>query len=264
MKQMLTLPSNDKLNVLITRPEKKARSLATSITSLNITCTEQPLFDYLPLAGYDISEHLLTSADIMIFVSVAAVEFAHAVVDAKRWHCQHIVAVGQTTKVALTQLGFSHVLCPNMENSEGLLRLPVLSANIRSKNITIVRGNGGREHLASQLRECGAHVNYLESYQRVWRAFSKDISKQWFEQQINCIVVTSNVILEKLIELTVKQPEQDTMQPLISYWRTQCLWLVASQRIADQAKHCGCKHVIISEGASDQAITDTLRQLDNQ
>ena len=254
---------DSKLNVLITRPTKNAQALAKSLAASNITCVNQPLFDYQPLADHQTSENLLTNENIIIFVSVAAVEFANKIFTAQNWRYQHIIAVGRATKAALQLLGINNILCPQQENSEGLLTLPVLNKNFCAEPITIVRGNSGREHLAKQLGDQGAKVNYLESYQRVWRTFTEDIGNQWFKQQINCIVVTSNAILEKLVQLIIEQQEQDNAQQLANYWRNQCLWVVASQRIATTAKQFGLTHVVISDGASDNSITTTLQQLEN-
>ena len=261
---MLTINNGEKLNVLITRPTKKAQALAESLATMGIACVNQPLFDYQPLAGYQTSKDLLTSGNTIIFVSVAAVEFAHATIAAQNWHYKHIIAVGRATKAALQQLKIDDVLCPQQENSEGLLTLPELNKDISNNSITIVRGNGGREHLAEHLNNLNAKVYYLESYQRIWRTFTEGIGKQWFKQQINCIVVTSNAILEKLAQLTLAEHEQDNAQQLTEYWRSQCVWLVASQRIANKAKQLGLAHVMISDGASENAITATLRKLESK
>lgn len=260
---MLTTNNIDRLNVLITRPAKKAQALSALLEKQSIACVNQPLFDYLPLADSQTSKNLLVDKDILIFVSIAAVEFAHATFAAHNWRYQQIVAIGNSTKAALQHLGINNVICPQQENSEGLLALPMFQKDLCNKSITIVRGNGGRELLADELTSSGANVNYLESYQRVWRIFTKDVSKQWLALQINCIVVTSNTILEKLVQLTLGQTEQSSAQPLVDYWRNQCLWVVVSQRIADNARQLGLQHVITSDGANEQAITATLRQLNN-
>jgi len=256
---MLITRNNDKLNVLITRPTKKAQTLSSLLNEQHITCVSQPLFDYQPLADNQISKSLLVNSDIIIFVSVAAVEFAHETFAVQNWRYKHIIAVGKATKKALQQLNIKTVLCPDQENSEGLLTLPLLNENLDNKTITIVRGDGGREHLARHLKESGANVNYLESYQRVWRTFAKDISRQWFKQQINCIVVTSNAILESLVKLIINEQSKQ----LANYWKNQCVWLVASQRIGDKAKQLNLTHVMISNGASDQAIITALTKLKN-
>ena len=256
---MQTTRNNDKLNVLITRPTKKAQALSYLLNEQHIACVNQPLFDYQPLANQQTSKDLLVNSDIIIFVSIAAVEFAHTTFNSKKWRYKHIIAVGKATKKALQQVDINSVISPNQENSEGLLTLPLLSEDLSGKVVTIVRGNGGREHLAKHLKESGATVNYLESYQRVWRTFTKDISSQWFKQKINCIVVTSNAILEKLVQLAVDKHDQQ----LTSYWKNRCIWLVASQRISDKAKQLGLTHVVLSNGASEQAIITALDKLKN-
>lgn len=257
---MLTTSSSNKLNVLITRPQKKAQTLVESLEAINIASINQPLFDYQPLADQQISESLLTNKNIIVFVSVAAVEFANKAYAAENWRYKCIVAVGSATKVALSQIGIRKVLCPIIENSEGLLALPELNKRFHGEKITIVRGNGGREHLAEHLTKQGAKVTYLESYQRVWRTFTEDIGKQWFKQQINCIVITSNAILEKMLQLICEQQDQQ----LTKYWINQCSWVVVSQRIADTAKQYGLTHVIISNGANENAITTTLKELEKE
>ncbi|MCI2282280.1 uroporphyrinogen-III synthase [Colwellia sp. MSW7] len=252
------------LNVLITRPTNKAKALETSLTALGIACVNQPLFDYKTKDDAEISQRLLTHGHIIIFVSVAAVEFANNVFPANYWQYQSVFAVGNATKLALERLGITPVFCPTQENSEGLLALPALNKSFNNAPITIVRGDRGREHLASQLRELGANVNYLESYQCVWRTFTKDIAQQWFKQQINCIVVTSNAILEKLVQLMLPQQEAKHTGQLTKYWQNECLWLVASHRIAESAKSLGLSQVIVSDGASEKAIITTLKQLEEE
>jgi uroporphyrinogen-III synthase len=257
---MLTKNNALPLNVLITRPSKKAQALSLLLNQQGIACVSQPLFDYQPLADHKQSLQLLTTANIIIFVSVAAVEFAHTNVATTHWQYQHIIAVGNATKAALKALSLENILCPSQENSEGVLALSLLNEDISNKNITIVRGDGGREHLATELTKRGATVDYLESYQRVWRTFPKDIDKQWHQQQINCIVVTSNALLEKLVQITQATNvalENNTTK----YWRNTCIWLVASKRIAKQAKQLGLANVIQSDGANEKAISTTLQAL---
>lgn len=248
------------LNVLVARPIEKSRALTLSLNKEGIACVTQPLFDYQPLADDKQSRELLTSADIVIFVSVAAVEFAHANIPATHWQYQHVIAVGKATKAALLALELKNIHCPSQENSEGMLTLNVLTESLSNTNITIIRGNGGREHLATELIKRGAKVNYLESYQRVWRTFPKDIEKQWYQQQINCIVVTSNALLEKLIQLT-QATNVGVDSVVTKHWKEHCIWLVASKRIADKAIQLGLINVVQSDGANDQAISITLQKI---
>lgn len=257
---MLTTNNVNKLNILITRPEKKAQQLALSLQQQGMLCVNQPLFDYQALDSIQKCEALLTRIDIVIFVSVAAVEFAHANYPATHWRYKHIFAVGKATQNALQQHGILDVVSPEQENSEGLLKIPLLGDDLSDKKITIVRGNGGREHLAETLTNRGANVSYLESYQRVWRIFPKDISKQWYERQINCIVITSNAILEKLVQLMRITTPSDTNN-ITSYWLKQCVWIVVSKRIANTAISLGLTQVVTCAGASDKQIITALKSL---
>ena len=255
---------NNRIKVLITRPEKKAQALAKSLAQLHINAINQPLFDYQPLADNEASQRLLTTSKIIIFVSASAVEFAHQQFAAKQWRYEKIIAVGRATKKALQHIGIDGIISPEQENSEGLLALTALNKTFINEAITIVRGNSGREHLAKQLAKQGAQVTYLESYQCLWRTFNENKAQQWFTQQINCIVVTSNAILEKLmLLLSLNLQETRDNHSLTAYWRSQCLWVVVSQRIANTAKQFGLSQVIISRGASEDAILNTLKRLNN-
>jgi len=254
------------LKVLITRPEVKAQQLASLLNEQGIANTSQALFDYQPYASAKEISTALKSADILIFVSVAAVEFAHTT-SALHFHSiesnslennssQIIFAVGNATKQALKAIGVTQVLSPpsKQEHSEGLLKLAEL-ADVNDKKVVIFRGNGGREHIANCLRQRGAKVCYLESYQRVWRTLPKNIAEQWQEQQINCIVVTSNDILLALLKYLASATDNTD-----NYWKTQCLWVVVSERIEQNAKALGLTHVINTQSASSQILCDTLQE----
>lgn len=248
------------LNVLITRPEHKSQALVKLLEKQSIHAIAQPLFDYQAYSDKQAIKAALAYADILIFVSVPAVEFANKLYSLAQQKNKTVLAVGAATRNALQNLGLTHASSPTLENSEGLLALDAL-ANVQGKNIVIFRGDGGRELIADTLIALGANVNYIESYQRVWRTFTKNIAQQWQQQQINCIVVTSNAILNKLVELinlnkTSNKPQQDEQ-----YWLTECIWLVASQRIADNAINIGLTKVINMQGASDTLICQQLRQL---
>lgn len=251
---MLTKPAN----VLITRPEPKAQVLVSYLQKQGIKVCSQPLFDYLNFTNAQAVSHAIKTSNIIIFVSAAAVKFAQQNSPITQHTNQFFFAVGKATQQALSALGINQVITPTLENSEGLLALKELR-DVQAKQITIFRGDGGREHLAQTLSERGATVEYVESYQRVWRTLPKSIAKQWQAQQINCIVVTSNAILTKIVEIiNLLACNDKTAQ---TYWREKCVWLVASQRIAENATSIGLQHVINMNGASDSIIGQQIKQL---
>ncbi len=256
--------TNNALKVLITRPAGKAQALALLLNQQGISAISQPLFDYQAYANSQDIKSAINSADILIFVSIAAVEFSHTSHPLLISPNKIVIAIGQATKRALQAIGITNILTSTEENSEGLLQLEQLG-QVKAKNITIFRGNGGREHLATTLTERGAQVRYIESYERVWRTLTKNIAKQWQEQQINCIVVTSNDILLALVNLVLNTENTNTninsKLNANNYWQNDCCWLVASQRIADSATALGLTQVININGANDQVIIEQLQKL---
>ena len=257
---MQNLSVETPLNVLITRPQQKGLSLSAKLDQFDIKNQCQPLFDYQELATQYQTKKSLLNTDIVIFVSVAAVEFAHSCLPITQWHYQHIIAVGKATKKALEHKNITNVLTPTSENSEGLLLLPLLNKNLSQYHITIVRGQGGREFLACELRKRKAKVSYLESYQRIWRTLPKEVVKNWQAQQINCIVVTSNELLQRLADIMLLL-NNDNIKSQENYWQKQCVWCVASNRIATLATSLNIKNIQVSEGASDEAIILALQQI---
>jgi uroporphyrinogen-III synthase len=244
------MPSSN-THVLITRPEKTGRVLAQQLKSIGISAWCHPLFDYQPLTDESTTRTLIEKypQGILIFVSVAAVEFAHRTVNLSYWQQKTIIAVGNATKAALARSGINAV-SPELHTSEGLLTLNALhERNINHHDIIIVRGDGGREHLAQQLCLRGANVHYLESYKKVWLPMTQSPVEEWKNKQINCIVVTSNSLLETIIHL-INNSDRD--------WKNTCSWIVASERIAERAKQLGLLNIVNANGANDQAIMSAI------
>lgn len=243
------------LKFVITRPQTQGLQLQQALQAVGIASICQPLFQYQQATSQQqIAQQLQGFApDIVIFISAAAVEFAD-----QAWRLNHwltsdieIIAVGSATKTALAKRDIS-AICPDSHDSEGILALAQLKQLDENKNILIVRGDGGRELLASELSKRGATVQYLESYQRAWLNVStRDISR-WQQENISGIIITSNALLQRVVELVNINDK---------FWQNTCLWLVASERIKQTATQLGLHKVINTHGASDQAIIKTLQTM---
>jgi uroporphyrinogen-III synthase len=245
-----------KLRVLITRPEDKARTLATKLAALAQVeqCLIKPLLSFTANpAGQTLTHQLKEQTpEKIIFISVPAVDFAMHYCPPKSWPQEsEIFAVGDATAKRLQEHGFKSVLTPVKHDSEGLLQLPPFTS-IEQQNILIIRGNGGRELLKEELSRRGANVDYSEVYQRQWPSLSATTAQQWKTQGINCIVITSNEMLIKVNALL----EYDH-----NHWQQNVLLIVASERIQNTAKNLGYQQVINAGGASDQAIYSALSKL---
>ena len=251
------------LHIAITRPLPQGQQLQQKLQQAGFNSICEPLF---------VIENNTTQAAVgnilnnnapyaFIFVSVAAVKFAEQALPLTQWQQQHpqtqFFAVGEKTKAALLATGINKVISPAQQNSEGLLALEPLNPvnqQLNGKLIIIVRGKQGREHLATQLRNRGAQVQYLSSYKKVWLQLNaNEMLPRWQSAAINCIVITSIALLDRMVHLLSAGIQQRSVKNLNDY-----TWIVVSERIAKQAQTLQLTNMIITENASDEAIIASL------
>jgi uroporphyrinogen-III synthase len=151
------------VGVLVTRPREQAADLVAAIDAAGGHSIVFPVIEIAPRSPQEIETELAGRADpdIVIFISRNAVEHGLA------WSGNGaIAAVGPATAAAIEAAARVVDIRPVRGfDSESLLEEPALS-EVRGKTIRIIRGNGGRELLATTLRERGADVEYLEVYAR--------------------------------------------------------------------------------------------------
>ncbi|WP_333608444.1 uroporphyrinogen-III synthase [Arsukibacterium sp.] len=240
--------------LLITRPAGKADNLLASLDDAAIAYVYQPLIttQMMPLRPRDISA--IASAELLIFVSLSAVHALEQQLTAAQLPASApLLAVGQTTAAALQRWSGREVWVPEDQRSEGLLQLPVLQ-QVAGRQVVIVRGNGGRELIRQQLLSRSAEVRYVQSYKRLPLPLDGlQLSRQWQQQGIRCIVATSNEILLQMFYLL--PPEQH-------HWLRQCHWILVSPRVRDSALAQGIApgHIWLAANANDQALLATIQQ----
>ncbi|GLX78428.1 uroporphyrinogen III methyltransferase [Thalassotalea insulae] len=244
----------NKLPFVITRPEKQGLQLKQALLQAGVDSICQPLFEYQLATNkaeiLNVQQNV--QPHILIFVSVAAVNYANQAYPLSHWISASttVIAVGQATRQTLTALGVESI-CPSQHDTEGMLSLPQLSAAQLANHPTvlIVRGNGGRELLATQLRQRGADTQYLESYQRVWLSMTEQVFELWQQKNVAGVIITSNALLQRVVDLiNIKD----------NFWQNTCLWVVASERIKQTAQQLGLKKVINAQGADHQAIVNAV------
>ena len=240
------------LRVAIGRPQQQAAAqidlfaragavvLALPLLEIRRPDDRQPLLDAADnLAAYD----------LVVFVSPTAIDQAMPVLLAKRnWPEQAQPAVvGRGSAAALRRWVALEPLLPHDgSDSEALLRRPELQA-LSGKRVLILRGNGGRELLAGQLRQRGAHVDIVEAYRRVLPA--TDISPL-FEPGPTVLLATSSEALSNLLQLAGESRRQ-SLQSLVIF--------AIHQRIADHARSLGFARVLTT-AAADQALLDDVSE----
>jgi len=246
------------MTVLVTRPAGQGDGLAQLITEAGGNAVLAPLLNIAPPLDSSRAAGLLNAAepwDWLIFVSANAVRFALGIDGwvGRGTGVTRIAAVGEATATALAGAGLTVDLVPYPQfNSEALLADPRMD-QIAGQRILIVRGEGGREHLADTLGERGADVAYAEVYRRVpvsGEAFSSNLSSLQADNY-DALVVTSG---EALLHLTglLRETGLDT--------HPRSALVVPSERIASQAREQGWHSILTAEQVSDESIVQAIKQ----
>jgi uroporphyrinogen-III synthase len=223
------------LGVLVTRPDQQAMPLCRLLAAEGAVCFRLPAIDIKPSSEQRVlSARLgpLDGFDLIVFVSANAVRFGAHLLAQRR--DLELAAVGLATARALNQAGYRVAIVPEgRADSEGLLAHPRLQ-HLAGKRVLLVKGIGGREHLASELEARGAGVVTAEVYER--HAARPDATllaateEALVSGQIQVITATSAEVGLNLLAMAGAP------------WRAalaRAHWLVASARIAAMLQEHG-------------------------
>lgn len=190
--------------VLVTRPESQSAGISAEIRAAGGNVVPLPVLRIVPRSETAIAADVakMPVPDIAIFVSRNAAAcglFAILPTGAA------IAAIGPATKEAIEQAGSRVAIFPGRRfDSEALLEHPDLQA-VAGRNIHIVRGNAGRELLGSALRERGAIVSHLATYERVPAkpdpADLERLARTWRRGGIDYVIAMSVESLTSLLEI---------------------------------------------------------------
>lgn len=254
-----TTESLDHIGVLVTRPAHQSQHFIQRLTAAGAVAFAFPAIEIRPIKPDANSlQHLQSLGDyqILIFISANAVEYGLKLIRQKLpCHTQQIAAIGTATAHALRQHNLSVDLKPASGfSTENLLELEALQVdNVAKQKILIIRGRGGRETLATALRQRGATVDYAEVYERCMpTADIQPIIKLLADSQIQLVTVSSNEVLENLYYMT-----GDKGRDLLR----QTSLLVPGQRCAQLAVKLGFTNtIVIAESATDDAMLQAIKQ----
>lgn len=241
------------MSVLVTRPAQQAAGLCDLIEQAHGRPVRFPALEIRGPADKAAARAELegaASADLLVFVSANAVDYAFPLLPQQLPLDIAVAAVGSATARALHRVGLDPTLVPQRMDSEGLLALPALQV-VAGKRVFVLRGNGGRELIAETLAERGARVSQVEVYRRLLPQRPAGVANlvgNW-TQLVEVVVATSNAILDNLFSL-LGEPgaEQLRATPL----------LVVSQRMAEHATALGCRKVHVAASARDQDLVQAL------
>ena len=157
--------------VVLTRPEAHSQRLALALSEQGFESLVMPLMTVQPIADSELAPIPdLIEGTVCIFISANAVHFGlpHIASALAERENTVLIAVGQRTQGALQEAGYA-AMTTHQADTEGLLALPALAAGALEQAV-VVKGEGGRELLASELRARGVVVREWCGYRRCWPA----------------------------------------------------------------------------------------------
>lgn len=243
-------------HILVTRPAHQAENLSRSIEEWGGVAVRFPTLAIVPLADSCTIQNTLAHLDRyqwLVFISANAVTMHSYYSDSVKielFKSVRIAAIGKATAQALALAGLSVDLVPESGyNSEALLAMPQMQ-QMNGQSCLIVRGEGGREELATTLRSRGATVEYLDVYKRIIPALdSSQVSLLLAQDKLDVITATSGDALQNLLIMLEEKNHQQLFEvPLV----------VISNRIRQIAADMGFKRIAVTNSPSDAAILETV------
>lgn len=180
--------------VLVTRPEHQADELVSAIESAGGEALRFPVLRIEARDAEAIADDMraLPPPDLVIFTSRNAVDYGLA---RHSGYGARLAAIGPATAEALESAGARVDVRPAAGfDSEHLLESPQLG-DVAGCNVRIVRGESGRELLASTLRQRGARVDHLAVYRRLRAQPSQGtlrrLQQRWHGGDIRAVTIMS-------------------------------------------------------------------------
>ena len=243
------------MGVLVTRPVHQAGGFIAQLQAAGATAFALPAIEITPLAlDVTAQQQLLAQRyQLIIFISANAVRYGLSAVRPLTNNPHTMVAaIGRSTAQKLTEQGVSiDIVAATGHTSEDLLKLPALQTAVTNgSHILIVRGQGGRELLATTLQQRGAHVDYAEVYTRNCPQTDTQWLNDLWQKQHHIICVTSNVILENLYHML--QHNSDSL--------LNTTLLVPGDRCQLLAQTLGFKKIIQASSAGDNDMLQRILQ----
>jgi uroporphyrinogen-III synthase len=236
--------------VVLTRPQADSERLSEALQNEGFQTRVMPIItiEAIPTAEQAPAPSVSDDA-LCIFISANAVRFGLPQLGSAlaRDSDLTVIAVGNKTRDTLAAEGIQAQV-PVRADSEGLLAMPALSAP-DSRDVVIVKGEGGRELLASELTGRGARVTEWACYRRCWPEV--DVSGLMEISAGLIFQASSGEMVSRLSELLAGGGQADLFQSSI---------IVPSDRVARLATEIGWGQVIRAEDASDDAFIRALKQ----
>lgn len=223
------------MKVWITRSEPGATRLAEALLAQGWT----PVV--APVTGI---ETLPVSPPRQAVVCVVLSE--HAVLPASVVHPKlGFIGIGEQTAVALRAAGCAPVVVPDTHDSEGIIAWLAERRKVLDElPVLILTGEGGTERVERYLRSAGVDCLRLNAYRRVRLEVAVETG------DVNAIIIGSGEAVRAVAEHWLSNGGSGDV-----------VVIVPSNRVAQLASEAGFTHVVISAGASPDAVVRSLASL---
>ncbi len=174
------------MKIVITRPEKEGKDLANKLKKVGF---EPILFPTIYFKPVEFEIKNLQSFDIFIFTSPRTVKFFFQKIKPDLIRNKELITVGKKTKKTLENLGFTKIKYPEIQNSEGLLKLLESDSSFRLKKILFPKSEIAQRILENRFK----NIHSVIVYKTLVNHNHKDIEfcKQFFIGSIKAVIFTS-------------------------------------------------------------------------
>ena len=236
--------------LLITRPLAQSKNLESLLAENEIDFALFPAFEIKkskPIA-------LIEKYDVIIFISVNAVNFSEEYFDELIISRSKVFAVGPVTANQLLQKKIKVDCYPKINaSSEELLKMKDCQ-NLLNAKVLIVRGKGGSETLKDNLSNSN-QVDYFEVYERVPCQLTmqhEESLRLFLSMPDGILMATSKESLDSILYLV-----QSISSNFVETIKSKKI-IVFSERLKVLAKEFGFKNIEITENPSDEDLVDIL------
>lgn len=237
-------------SVVVTRPAATAAPLRARVRALGGTALSLPGSALRAAPDAALVHRQLRAArvaDLVIFVSPAAVRFAFAAYPQLHFaRTTRVAAPGAGTARGLVHHGLKNVLRPlERQDSEGLLALPELR-HLRGARVVLIGAPDGRDVLQDTLRARRAHVSRIDAYRRVAVPFSR--------RQLDALERAADPLLTLVSSAqTLARLRAELPLPLFARLAAGHL-VVSSERLAQIARTSLFASITLADGPAPQSL----------
>lgn len=258
--------------LLNTRPEQQAAGLQCRLQEAGGQGLLCPTLEIVPLSLSKDQRGELVEYDKIVFISANAVKrFAEEGLEAEIFQpgdasvkTPGLFAIGQATVKVGREAGLNLQTAEGAQfDSEALLARADLQS-LQGQHILIVKGEGGRDKLQSELEQRGAKVENLILYRRQAKALCTQSWLTFLQAPNPLVLATSSASLTALLnavenaEQIMKSTEPQTEQAWSDWLKARRL-IVFSERIRAYADQLGWKGAIsVVDTQSDEGIMQTI------